>query len=168
MSDIDNGQHWLDRNRSPRVQITYDVEIGDAIEKKTLPLVVGILSDLGGLYAADGSQKMSFPERKFIDIDRDNFDNVLETISPGVKIALPASTIESNDDSANGFQAELVFTKIDDFNPLQIVMQVPELKALFDNRQRLRDMLARMDGNVPLGAALLKTFEAPPGVDSVA
>lgn len=152
MSDIDNGQHWLDRNRPPRVQITYDVEIGNAIEKKELPLVVGILADLGGM------PNPSLAERKFIEIDRDNFDTVLKDVSPTVSMTLSASTLNISDPSAAGFNANLSFVTIDDFSPLNIVKNTPELNALYVNRQQLRDMLARMDGNVPLEAALLKAF----------
>jgi type VI secretion system protein ImpB len=124
-------QHWLDRNRPPRVQITYDVETGGAIEKKEIPFVVGVLSDLSG--PASPVTPKPLKDRKLIEVDRDNFDDFLKSVSPGVKV--------------KGFADPIVFSKIDDFHPDQLVENVPELKALLDVRQKLHDLLAKADGN---------------------
>lgn len=167
MPEIENGQHWLDRNRPPRVQITYDVEIGDAIEKKELPLVVGVFADLGGTDAVKGS----VAERKFAEIDRDNFDSVMADIKPTVSINLTdfasihldTSAFLKSDPSAKKFAATIQFTEMEHFSPLEIVKQVPELNALYVQRERLRDMLAKLDGNVKLGEALDKTFQGGSG-----
>lgn len=163
MPEIENGQHWLDRNRPPRVQITYDVEIGDAIEKKELPFVVGILSNLGG----SDEKKGAVADRKFVEIDRDCFDSVMSGIEPEITInltdfqstKLEQSAFLKDDPCGKKFAATLTFREIDDFSPLAIVKQVPELHALYVQRERLRDMLAKLDGNVKLEEALDKTFQ---------
>lgn len=157
MSNIENGQHWLDRNRPPRVQITYDVEIGDAVEKKELPLVVGILADL------DGVKGKIVAEQAFQNIDCDNFDEMLKTIAPTVKVSLPVSEQLKDHDAAKAIEAEFKFEKFDDFNPVALLKKNPELNALFEERQRLRDMLARLDGNVRLGNSLDAAFKAAKG-----
>lgn len=122
-------QHWLDRNRPPRVQITYDVETGGAIEKKEIPFVVGVLSDLSG--TNPGKDRGKLKDRKFIEVDRDNFDAFMASLNPGVKIK----------------GQDLRFEKIDDFHPDQIVERVDELKKLLALRQHLHDLLAKADGN---------------------
>lgn len=140
-------QHKLDRVRPPRVQITYDVEIGGAIEKKELPLIVGIMADLAG-------QSVSPPEklryRRFVEIDRDNFDEVLASIAP--RLTLQVDNRLANDGSK--FNVELNFNKFDDFSPLEIIEQVKPLQRLFTARQRLRDLLTKLDGNDDLDALL--------------
>ena len=82
----DSLQKWVGRNRPPRVQITYDVEIGDAIEKKELPFVVGLLADLSG-DQVDSQPKLR--DRRFVEIDRDNFNEVMAKISPKVGVKIP-------------------------------------------------------------------------------
>lgn len=156
MPDTENGQHWLDRNRPPRVQITYDLETGGAIEKRELPLVVGIFSDLSGETRAEHA----LPERRFVDVDRDNFNNLLARIAPTLKLQL--SDVSAKGDAVP-VAAELGFSSLDDFSPLALVQQVPRLRALYENRQRLRDMLAKLDGNAELGAELERTFAQSAG-----
>ncbi len=161
MPDTENGQHWLDRNRPPRVQITYDLETGGAIEKRELPLVVGIFSDLSGETRAEHA----LPDRRFADVDRDNFNNLLARIAPTLKLQL--SDLSAKGDAAP-VAAELGFSSLDDFSPLALVQQVPRLRALYENRQRLRDMLAKLDGNAELGAELERTFAQSAGSGSSA
>lgn len=133
-------QHKLDRIRPPRVQITYDVEIGGAIQKKELPLVMGILADLSGK-PEEALPKLK--DRKFVEIDRDNFNAILKSIMPRVTMQV------DNKLSKEGGKTniELKFQHIDDFSPLNIVQQVPALNELFKARQRLNDLLAKLDGN---------------------
>ncbi|MBJ9256829.1 type VI secretion system contractile sheath small subunit [Citrobacter amalonaticus] len=140
-------QHKLSRIRPPRVQITYDVETGGAIEKKELPLVVGILADLSGQPA---SPPEKLRERRFVNIDRDNFDDVLASIAP--RLALQVENRLANDDSK--FNIELHFKTIEDFSPFNIIDQVKPLQRLFLARQRLRDLLTKLDGNDLLDALL--------------
>ncbi|MGJ7503270.1 MULTISPECIES: type VI secretion system contractile sheath small subunit [unclassified Variovorax] len=132
-------QNWVGRNRPPRVQITYDVEIGDAVEKKELPLVVGLLADLSG-QPAQPLPKLK--ERRFVEIDRDNFDEVLGNITPRLDLSVP-DTMKGE----GNLKIELSFKEFSDFHPEAIVDQVPRLAKLLEARQQLRDLLAKLDGN---------------------
>jgi type VI secretion system protein ImpB len=132
-------QNWVGRNRPPRVQITYDVEIGDAVEKKELPLVVGLLADLSG-QPAQPLPKLK--ERRFVEIDRDNFDEVLGNITPRLDLSVP-DTMKGE----GNLKIELNFKEFSDFHPEAIVSQVPRLAKLLEARQQLRDLLAKLDGN---------------------
>lgn len=140
-------QHKLDRIRPPRVQITYDVEIGDAIEKKELPLVVGILADLSGKPV---SPPPKVRDRRFVEIDRDNFDEILASIAP--RLTLQVDNALQKDGSK--FNIELNFKSFDDFSPINIVQQVASLSRLYEARLRLRDLLTKLDGNDDLDQLL--------------
>lgn len=133
-------QHKLDRIRPPRVQITYDVEIGGAIQKKELPLVMGILADLSGK-PEEALPKLK--DRKFVEIDRDNFNDILKSISP--RATMQVDNKLSKDGGKTNI--ELKFRHMDDFSPLNIVKQVEALRKLFESRQKLNDLLAKLDGN---------------------
>ncbi|MBE7501628.1 MAG: type VI secretion system contractile sheath small subunit [Verrucomicrobiales bacterium] len=135
-----NTQHRLDRVRRPRVQITYDVEIGGAIEKKELPFVVGILSDLSG---NAGRPLPKLRARKFVNLDRDNFEEVLASITP--RLSFLADNTLAGDGSK--LKVELEFKKLEDFEPVQVISQIEPLRKLLDARRRLADLLAKLDGN---------------------
>jgi len=139
-------QHWLDRNRPPRVQITYDVETGGAIEKKEIPFVVGVLSDLSG----DNTPQTKVKERKFSQVDRDNFNDYLGSIAPTLTFEVPNKLGGDREK----LKVELAFNNIGDFRPEQIVAHVDELKRLHDARQHLNDLLAKLEGNDVLNKAL--------------
>lgn len=166
-------QKWVGRNRPPRVQITYDVEIGDAVEKKELPLVVGLLADLSGQPA---TPLPKLKERRFVEIDRDNFDAVLGNIAPRLDLSV-ADTLKGD----GSLKVELNFSSFEDFHPESIVAQVPRLAKLLEARQQLRDLLAKLDGNDELDDLLesvvqnsedLKTVrsqaQVEPGTDATA
>ena len=140
-------QKKLSRIRPPRVQITYDLETGGAIEMKELPLVVGILADLAG---QPENPMAPVKSRKFVDIDRDNFNDVLASIGPRLQI----SAENRLRDDGGSLPLELKFRKLDDFRPEAVVQQVEPLKQLFLARQRLNDLLAKLDGNDDLDALL--------------
>ncbi len=140
-------QKKLTRIRPPRVQISYDVETGGAIEKKELPLVVGILADLAG--KPDGPM-VPIKQRKFVEIDRDNFNDVMASIAP--RLAFPIDNKLKDDDSK--MNVELRFRKLDDLRPEAVVQQVETLRKLFEARQRLNDLLAKLDGNDDLDVLL--------------
>lgn len=140
-------QKKLTRIRPPRVQITYDVETGGAIEKKELPLVVGILADLAG---KQENPMMPIKTRKFVEIDRDNFNDVMASITP--RLAFQVNNQLKDDDSK--LNVELKFRKIDDLRPEAVVQQVEPLRKLFEARQRLNDLLAKLDGNDDLDVLL--------------
>lgn len=141
-------QQILSRVRPPRVQITYDVEIGGAIEKKQLPFIVGILADLSGL-PSEPLPKVK--DRKFVEIDRDNFDDVLASAGPRLAIRVPNKLKPDANEMLN---VELHFKSIDDFGPVALVQQIEPLRKLFEARNRLRDLLTKLDGNDELDAVL--------------
>jgi type VI secretion system protein ImpB len=142
----DSLQKWVGRNRPPRVQITYDVETGGAIEKKELPLVVGLLADLSGQPLVPPPK---FKERRFIDVDRDNFNEVMGQIAPRLDLTVPDTLKDGG-----SLKVELNFTEFEHFHPEAIVKQVPRLASLLEARQQLRDLLAKLDGNDELDALL--------------
>ena len=146
----ENTQHRLDRVRPPRVQITYDVETGGAIEKKELPLVMGILADLSG-NAPESRPPMK--KRKFVEIDRDNFNGVMGSISPRLAIKVENRIVPDPESPLN---VELTFRHIDDFGPRAIIDRVEPLRQLFEARSRLLDLLAKLDGNDELEAELAR------------
>ena len=133
-------QQKLSRVRPPRVQITYDVEIGDAIETKELPFVLGVLGDYSG------QPKVELPklkERKFVAVDRDNFDDALKAMAP--RLALQVENTLQGDDTK--LSVELNFNKLEDFEPQQIVDQVDPLRQLLEIRTRLSDLRNKIIGN---------------------
>ena len=141
-------QTKLSRVRPPRVHITYDVEKGGAIEKKELPFVVGVLSDLSGM---PEKPLPKLKERKFVEIDRDNFNAVLAGMKPRLAYRVD-NKLEENSDSKLG--VELRFNSLDDFSPEKVVEQVEPLRKLLAARQRLSELLAKMDVNDKLGELL--------------
>ncbi|RTV73986.1 type VI secretion system contractile sheath small subunit [Pseudomonas aeruginosa] len=153
-------QHKLDWVRPPRVQITYDVEIGNAIEKKELPLVVGILADLSG---KPDTPPAKLVERRFVDIDRDNFNEILSSISPRATLQVD-NTISGDDSKLN---VELRFNHIEDFDPVNLVKQVVPLRRLFEARQRLRDLLTKLDGNDDLDQLLQDVVANTEGLQEI-
>lgn len=144
----DTIQHKLSRIRPPRVQITYDVETGGAAEKKELPFVIGMMADLSGKPA---EKLPRVADRKFVGVDRDNFDEVLAASHPRLAFRVPNRLQPDAEDNIN---VELTFEKFDDFEPENVVAQIPALSKLFEARQRLRDLLTKLDGNDHLDALL--------------
>jgi type VI secretion system protein ImpB len=133
-------QHKLDRVRRPRVQITYDVETGGAMEKVELPFVVGVMADLSG-QPKEALRPMK--ERKFTPIDRDNFNDVLEKATP--RLAMKVQNRLTGDDSK--LAVELNFKNMDDFEPTRVAEQVAPLKELLEMRKRLQELMSKMEGN---------------------
>ena len=144
-------QKKLSRVRPPRVQITYDVEIGDAIETKELPFVLGVLGDYSGNPTAPLPK---LKERKFVDIDRDNFDDVLKGVAP--RLAFRVENTLKNDGTQMGM--ELNFSKLEDFEPQNVVSQVEPLKRLLEVRTRLSDLKNKISGNDKFEELLDKQF----------
>src|SRR5207253_4480364 len=126
-------QHKLDRVRRPRVQITYDVETGGAMEKVELPFVVGVMADLSG-QPKEALRPMK--ERKFVPIDRDNFNDVLAKATP--RLAMKVQNKLTGDDSK--LAVELNFKSMEDFEPARVASQVAPLKELMDMRGRLTNL----------------------------
>lgn len=136
-------QHRIDRVRPPRIQITYDVEVGGAIELKELPFVVGVMGDFTG---KPEEILPALKNRKFVEIDRDNFDQVLAGMKP--RLAYNVDNKLQGDGSKVG--VELKFTSLDDFEPDNIVQQVEPLRKLVEARKKLSDLRSKMDGNEKL------------------
>ena len=144
-------QHKLDRVRRPRVQITYDVETNGALQKVELPFVIGVLADLSG---QPKDPLKAVKERKFVNIDADNFDDVLSRSAP--RLSFRVDNKLTNDNTQ--FGVELNFNKLDDFSPAKVAEQVPALKELLDMRQRLSQLLNKMEGNDKLESLLAEVL----------
>jgi type VI secretion system protein ImpB len=147
MPKTESLQHKLDRIRRPRVHITYDVEIGGAIELKELPFVVGVLADLSG---KPEEPLPRLKDRKFVEIDRDNFNKVLAATKP--RLAYQVDNTLQNDGSK--LFVELRFNDLDDFVPDQVVKQVEPLRRLLEVRERLQHLVSKIDGNERLEQVL--------------
>lgn len=135
-------QHKIDRVRAPRVQITYDVEVGDAIEVKELPFVMGVLGDFTG-QPIDPLPRLK--DRKFVEVNPDNFDTVLESMKP--HLAFTVENKLSEDPEAGNLKVDLNFKSLDDFSPGNVARQVKPLRELLELRDRLSDLRGSMQGN---------------------
>ena len=135
------------------MQITYDVEIGDAIEKKELPFVVGVLADLSG---NPENQLTDIKNRKFVEIDRDNFADVLAVIHPRLVIRVANKLSDENPE----ISVELNFKDMSDFEPQNIAKNIPALYALYQKRQNLKNLISKMDGNYELEAILTQIMKS--------
>ena len=133
-------QKKLSRVRPPRVHIQYEVETGDAIEMKELPFVMGVLADLSG---NPDEPLPKIKDRKFVSIDRDNFDSVMKGIKP--RLAFKVDNRLAGDDTK--MAVELRFNRLEDFEPEQVVKQVEPLRKLLEVREKLSALLAKTDGN---------------------
>lgn len=128
----------LERVRKPRVHIKYEVETEGAMVVKELPFVVGVLGDFSG----DPTQPLKpFNERKFVQIDRDNFDDVMRRMTPGLNLSVD-NTLKGD---GSQMAVSLKFESMDDFEPGAVVAQVPALKNLLDARNQLRDLMSKAD-----------------------
>ncbi len=151
---VESLQHKLDRVRPPRVQITYDVEIGNAIVMKELPFVMGVMADLSGK-PADALPKVKF--RKFVEIDRDSFNEVMASIRPRLvpRVANKVNPAEEH------MSAELFFENISDFDPLSVIKQIEPLNKIYQARIRLKDLMTKLDGNDALDEMLKEIIVNP-------
>ncbi len=143
MSKKESVQKRLQKVRPPRVQLTYDVEKGDAIEQKEIPFVVGVLGDFSG------QPEQPLPrlkDRKFVNVDLDNFDEVMEGMAPRAQFRVPNAISEEGGE----FAVELKFNSIDDFRPEAVVEQVEPLRKLLEARSRLADLRNKVAGNEKL------------------
>ena len=140
MPKSDSVQKRLQKVRAPRVQMTYDVEIGDAIENKELPFVVGVLGDFGG---NPDSEKKRLKDRKFVAIDDASFDEVLAGVEPVARFAVPNRLSEAG----GAFAVDLHFRSMDDFRPESVVRQVDPLRKLLEARTKLADLRNKLAGN---------------------
>ena len=147
-----NTQATLTRVRPPRIKITYDVEIGNAIQKKELPFLGALIADLAG---SNTDGVAAYKDRKFVDIDRDNLDDVIGSIGPEASFTVPNVLSGGSGD----INVSLAFSSMADFEPGNVIKQVGPLNELFEARQRLNEMAAKLDGNDNLDQLLTDVIE---------
>jgi len=143
MAKRESVQQKIARIRPPRVHITYDVEVGGAMELKELPFVVGVLGDFTG---KPDQPLPTMKNRKFVEIDRDNFNQVMA----GMKPRLAYNVENKLQDDGSKIGVELNFSSIDDFEPDRLVQQIEPLRKLVEARRKLSDLMSKMDGNAKL------------------
>ncbi len=143
-------QKKLQRVRPPRVQVTYDVEIGDAIQLKELPFVLGVLGDFTGMPA---EQLARLKDRRFVEVTGDNFDSVLESMKPHVAFAVDNKLSEDSD--AAQLKVDLHFKTLEDFEPEQVARQVKPLRELLELRSKLNDLRGNLQTNEKLDELLV-------------
>lgn len=139
----------LERVRAPRVHVTYDVEVGDAIELKEIPFVMGVLADLSGM---PEEPLPRLKERRFIEITPDNFDDVLAKMNP--RVAFTVENKLSDDPDAGKIGVDLRFKSMDDFEPENVARQVKPMRELLELRTRLSDLVGSLQGNEKLEGLL--------------
>lgn len=144
-------QKKLDRVRKPRVHITYDVETEGAMVVKELPFVVGVLGDFSG---QPTEPLKPLKDRKFIQIDRDNFNDVMARMTPGLNLRVK-NTLK---DDGSELGVQLKFSNMDDFSPEKVAQQVDPVKKLLDTRDKLRDLLTKIDRSEDLEGLLEKVL----------
>jgi type VI secretion system protein ImpB len=148
-----SSQKFIARNRAPRVQIEYDVELYGAEKKIQLPFVMGVLADLSGKPA---EPLAPVADRKFLDIDVDNFDSRMKAMKPRVAFQLPNTlTGEGN------MNVELTFESMDDFSPAAIARKVDALNKLLETRQQLSNLITYMDGKSGAEELVSKLLQDP-------
>jgi type VI secretion system protein ImpB len=157
----------LERVRKPRVHISYQVETEGAMLERELPFVVGVLGDFSG----DPTEPLKpLKDRKFVQIDRDNFNDIMARMTPGLNLKVE-NTLKGD---GSEMAVNLKFRSMDDFNPANVVEQVPALKKLLETRNHLRDLMTKIDRSEDLEAVLervlqnseeLKQFSAALGVE---
>lgn len=143
----------LKRVRKPRVHITYDVETNGAEEKKELPFVVGVMGD----YSGDNTKgKKSLKERKFVNIDRDNFDETMSKIQPTSQFRVENTLAADGSEIA----VDLKFNSMEDFEPEQVVEQIEPLRKLMEARNKLRDLMSKADRSEELENVLEQVLQS--------
>lgn len=160
MAKSESVQKRLQKVRPPRVQMTYDVEIGDAIESKELPFVVGVMGDFSG--QSEVEQK-KLRDRKFVNVDNDNFDEVLKAVEPRAVFRV-ANTLTGN---GGEFAVDLKFKSIDDFRPESVVQQVEPLRKLLEARTKLADLRNKLAGNEKLEDILSEVLSSTEKLDAL-
>jgi len=160
MPKSESVQKRLQKVRAPRVQMTYDVEIGDAIENKELPFVVGVVGDFG---ADPQAEKKRLKDRKFVSIDRDNFDEVLGGVAPTANFKVDNHL----SDEGGQFGVTLQFREMDDFRPESVVRQVAPLARLLEARTKLADLRNKLAGNDKLEDILTEVLGNTEKLDSL-
>lgn len=160
MSASNSSQKFIARNRAPRVQIEYDVEIYGSEKKIELPFVMGVLADLSGKPA---SPLPGVDERKFLEIDIDNFDERMKAIAPRVAFSVP-NTLTGE----GHVMVDITFESMDDFSPAAVANKVDALKQLLDARTQLSNLQTYMDGKAGAEDLVRKLLGDPALMKSLA
>ncbi len=156
----DSSQKFIARNRAPRVQIEYDVELYGAEKKVQIPFVMGVLSDLSGK-PADPLAPVG--DRKFLEIDVDNFDSRMKAIKPRAAFQVPNTlTGEGN------ISVDITFESMDDFSPAAVARKVDALNKLLEARQQLSNLVTYMDGKGGAEELIAKVLQDPALLQSLA
>ncbi len=143
-----SSQDKLKRVRKPRVHITYDVETEGAMQKQELPFIVGVMGDFSG----DPTKKLDpLAKRKFTEISRDNFNQVMKGTNVGLELSVPNTMV---DEEGKEMKVQLKFESMDDFEPAAVANQVEPLRKLLATRERLRDLMAKVDRSEDLEGLL--------------
>jgi type VI secretion system protein ImpB len=155
-----SSQKFIARNRAPRVQIEYDVEVYGAQKKVQIPFVMGVLADLSG----DAKEPLpGVDERKFVNIDVDNFDERMKSMKPRVAISVPNTlTGEGN------MQVDITFESMDDFSPAAVARKVDALNKLLEARTQLSNLITYMDGKAGAEELIAKALNDPALLKSLA
>lgn len=148
-----SGQGFIARNRAPRVQIEYDVEIGDAQKKVQLPFVMGVMADLSGTPA---EPLPDIADRKFLQIDIDNFDAAMAAMKPRV-----AFQVDNALTGEGKVMVDITFEKFDDFSPAAVAAKVEPLRKLLEARTQLKNLLTYMDGKAGAEQLIAETLKDP-------
>lgn len=160
MASKGSSQKFIARNRAPRVQIEYDVELYGAEKKIQLPFVMGVLADLSGKPA---ESPPPVAERKFLEIDVDNFDARMKAIKPRAAFQVPNTlTGEGN------LNVEITFESMDDFSPAAVARKVDALRKLLEARQQLANLVTYMDGKTGAEELVAKVLQDPALLKSLA
>jgi type VI secretion system protein ImpB len=160
----------LNRVRKPRVHITYEVDTGDATEKKELPFLMGVVGDFTGtpLVRNANGEVTSAPmkdlrDRRFNDINRDNFDKVLSSMTPGVQLE-----VENTLKGEGKMKVNLAFQSMKDFDPAQVAQQIPALKKLLEVREQLNELKTKVDVSTKLESTLEEVLKNADNVKAMA
>ncbi len=155
-----SSQKFIARNRAPRVQIEYDVELYGAQKKVQIPFVMGVMADLSG----DARDPLpSVDERKFVNIDTDNFDERMKSMKPRVAISVPNTlTGEGN------MQVDITFESMEDFSPAAVARKVDALNKLLEARSQLSNLITYMDGKAGAEELIAKVLNDPALLKSLA
>ena len=143
----DSSQRRVGRVRPPRVQITYDVEDGDATQTRELPLVAGVVSDLSG----DADDPTPYAQREFIEVEQGGVDRLMKRVGPQLKMTVP-DKISDDEDGEIGVSLE--FGSLDDFSPMGIATQLPQTAKLLEARRQLADLYGKVEANEKLDGIL--------------
>jgi type VI secretion system protein ImpB len=149
-----SSQKFIQRNRAPRVQIEYDLEVYGAQKKINLPFVMAVMADLSGKPA---EELPDVKDRKFLEIDVDNFDDRLKSMKPRVAFAVPNKLGEGG----GNLSVDITFEKLEDFSPAAVARKVEPLRKLLEARTQLSNLLSYMDGKSGAESLIQKVLEDP-------